>query len=51
MKISLFTKKRRDVEASKTIIACMTMKALENELSKGQKVGDATKVTTVGWWM
>lgn len=42
------TSPRRNIETSTTIIACMTMKALENELDKGQKNGDATKVITSG---
>lgn len=40
--------KRSDVEGIKTIIACMAMTALENKLEKGQKDGDATKVTMNG---
>lgn len=39
---------RRDVEGVKTIIACMSMKALDNQLNKGQENGDATKVITSG---
>lgn len=38
----------RDVEGRQLIVACMTMKALENQLDKGQKDGDATKVVTSG---
>lgn len=42
------TSPKRNVEGVTTIITCMTMKALENELEKGQKNGDATKVITSG---
>ncbi len=38
----------RDVEGRKLVVACMSMKALENQLNKGQKDGDATKVITSG---
>jgi len=38
----------RDVEGVQLLITCMTMKALENQLNKGQKNGDATKVVTSG---
>lgn len=38
----------RDVEGSQIVIACMAMKALKNQLVKGQKNGDATKVVTSG---
>lgn len=40
--------KRSDIQGIKTIIACMAMTALENKLKKGQKDGDATKVTMNG---
>ena len=38
----------RDVDGRMLIVACMSMKALENQLNKKQKTGDATRVVTSG---
>ena len=42
------TSPRRNIEGARTVITYMAMKALESQLEKGQKNGDATKVVTSG---
>lgn len=42
------TNPKREMSGRMISIACMTLKALENELGKNEKNGDATKVITGG---
>ena len=40
---------KKDIEASKEFnITCIVMQPLENKLEKGNKIGDATKVSSNG---